>query len=155
MDEDAIPNDVRRIVERLSLIPHPEGGHYRQTWSAPTEAGGRPPGTAIYYLLGPDERSAWHRIDSTEIWHYYAGGPIELTLATTDQGPVTCHLLGQDIAAGHEPQVVIPPGTWQTARPIDGYTLVGCTVSPGFEYSGWELAPEGWEPNAQPPSASK
>lgn len=143
------------IVRRLGLEPHPEGGHYRQTWQADAAGSQRPTGTAIYYLLGRGERSAWHRIDATEIWHHYYGGPLEMRLSATDDGPVRRIVLGPDLAQGEQPQVVVHAGAWQTAKPLDGYVLVGCTVSPGFEFDGWELATQGWEPGAQSPSASR
>lgn len=138
--------DVAAIVEQLGLQPHPEGGYYRQTWAAAGEPGERPAGTSIYYLLGTGDVSAWHRIDAAEIWHHYAGGPLEMRLSLSDEGPVTTHILGTDLAGDQQPQIIVPAGAWQTARPLDGHTLVGCTVSPGFVFAGWELAPNGWEP---------
>lgn len=146
------------IVARLGLEPHPEGGYYRQTWSAPADPGERASGTAIYYLLGPGDVSAWHRVDAAEIWHHYDGGPLEMQLSLSDDGPVTTHVLGTDLASEQHPQIIVPAGAWQTARPLAGPVLVGCTVSPGFVFSGWELAPEGWEPGTtlpQRPDASR
>lgn len=136
--------DPDRIIARLGLEPHPEGGHYRETWrdQAPR---GRGHGTAIYYLLKPGEVSAWHRIDATEIWHHYAGSPIELHLR--DGAKARRLVLGPAIEDGARPQVIVPAGTWQTARVLGPWALAGCTVSPAFEFSGFELAPEGGPPD--------
>jgi predicted cupin superfamily sugar epimerase len=132
------------VIRTLGLKPHPEGGHYAETHRIPSPDGHRSPGTAIYYLLGRSDRSHWHRVDATEIWHYYAGAPLELSLSP-GRG-VEPHVLGPDLAAGDRPQVVVPPGRWQSARSLGDWTLVGCTVSPGFEFSGFEMAPPDWEP---------
>lgn len=132
-----------QIIARLSLAPHPEGGWYRQTWVA--DGPGRPAGTCIHFLLKANESSHWHRIDATEIWHYYAGAPLLLRLAETDAGPAILHRLGPDLLAGQSPQVIVPPHHWQAARTTGDWTLVGCTVSPGFQFSGFELAPPGFE----------
>ncbi|MBT8495305.1 MAG: cupin domain-containing protein, partial [Deltaproteobacteria bacterium] len=116
---------------------------YKETWRASSNDGARPPGTAIYYLLKGDERSAWHRIDSTEIWHHYAGAALELR--TTANGRAVQSIeLGPDIAAGQVPQHIIDPGIWQAARSLGEWTLVGCTVSPGFDFTGFELASPGF-----------
>jgi uncharacterized protein len=131
------------LIARLDLAPHPEGGWYRQTWVA--EGPGRPVGTCIYFLLKPGEASHWHRVDATEIWHFYAGTPLVLSLAATEAGPATDHLLGPDFAVGQVPQVIVPPGHWQAARAGAGWALVGCTVSPGFQFSGFDLAPPGFD----------
>lgn len=137
---------AEEIIARLSLVPHPEGGHYRQTWTdSPEDGAARPAGTCIYFLLGPGERSHWHRVDATEIWHFYAGSPLTLRLAASLQGPVTTHQLGPDLATA-APQVIVPPDHWQAAQAApDGWALVGCTVSPGFRFSGFTLAPPGRE----------
>jgi predicted cupin superfamily sugar epimerase len=139
------------IIARLGLIPHPEGGHYRETWrDAPAEPGGRGSGTAILYLLRADERSHWHRIDATELWHFHAGAPLRLRLS--DDGVAERSvILGPDLDRGHLPQAVVPPGAWQAAEPLesappDSWTLVGCTVSPAFSFAGFELAPPHWSP---------
>ncbi|MBR2655997.1 MAG: cupin domain-containing protein [Loktanella sp.] len=126
------------IIEHLQLAPHPEGGHYRQTWVA--ENAGRPAGTCIYFLLKDGAASHWHRVDAVEIWHYYAGAPLVLSLAADDAGPATDHLLGPDLAQGQYPQLIVPEQHWQAARTTGDWTLVGCTVSPGFEFSGFTLA---------------
>ncbi len=131
------------IIQNLDLAPHPEGGFFRETWRA---AGpGRAAGTAIYYLLRGQDRHRWHSVDSAEIWHFYAGAPLILSLAATKAGPVADHALGLDLAAGARPQVIVPPGHWQVARSTGDWTLVGCTVSPGFDFAHFTLAPEGFE----------
>lgn len=133
------------IIRQLGLQPHPEGGHYRETWRAPAPAGERPSGTAIYYLLREGEVSHWHRVDAAEIWHWYAGGPLELSLSA---GGKTLErlLLGNDPGAGQRPQIIVPADCWQSARSLGEWTLTGCTVSPGFEFDGFEMAPDGWQP---------
>lgn len=127
------------IIAHLGLQPHPEGGWYRQTWQA--EDGPRASGTCIYFLLKAGERSHWHRVDAAEIWHFYAGAPLILRLAETSAGPVVVHRLGPDIANDELPQVIVPTGHWQAAETTGDWTLVGCTVSPGFQFEGFELAP--------------
>lgn len=132
------------IIEALQLIPHPEGGHYAETWR---HDGGeaRGAGTAIYYLLQAGERSHWHRIDGAEIWHFYAGAPLELSTCI-DGGEVRRRVLGSDLSAGQFPQIIVEPHEWQAAQSLGEWTLVGCTVSPAFEFEHFELAPEGWTP---------
>jgi predicted cupin superfamily sugar epimerase len=127
------------VIALLKLERHPEGGWYRQTF-ADTVPGARAHSTAIYYLLEAVDRSAWHRVDSAELWHWYAGAPLELRV---DKTTLT---LGNDLGAGHRPQGIVPPGAWQSARSLGAYTLVGCTVAPGFEFEHFELAPKGFEP---------
>lgn len=137
-----------RIIATLGLTPHPEGGHYRQTWVADTPAGGsadRPSGTCIHFLLRQGEASRWHRIDAAEIWHFYAGSPLTLSLSATDAGPATDHVLGPDVLNGQAPQIVVPQGHWQAAQAGAGWALVGCTVSPGFRFDGFTLAPQGFD----------
>ncbi|SFK65598.1 cupin domain-containing protein [Shimia haliotis] len=129
-----------QIIAHLNLAPHPEGGHYRQTWIAPANGADRPAGTAIYFLLKGGEASHWHRVDAAEIWHHYAGAPLILSLSETDQGPATDSVLGPDLAAGQLPQLIVPEGHWQAARSTGDWTLVGCTVSPAFRFEGFELA---------------
>lgn len=133
--------DALRI---LGLAPHPEGGCFRETWRHAPEGAGRGAGTAIYFLLRQGERSAWHRVDADEIWHFYAGAPLTLSIAGGEG--VTHHTLGADLLAGHRPQLRVPAGAWQAAESQGAFTLVGCTVSPAFSFSGFELAPDGWEP---------
>ncbi len=133
------------IIRRLKLIPHPEGGHYRQTWIAEAPEGTRPAGTAILFLLKADERSHWHRIDATEIWHFHAGAPLVLSVARDAAGPAHDRILGPDVPNGHFPQLIVPPHHWQMAETAGAYTLVSCTVSPGFRFEGFELAPAGFD----------
>jgi predicted cupin superfamily sugar epimerase len=133
------------VIALLELRPHPEGGHFRETWRASAAPGHRAAGTAIYYLLGPGEVSHWHRIDADEIWHWYAGSPLALSLSL-DGGSIERLRLGPDLRKGERPQILVPSGTWQSAKSLGAWTLVGCTVSPGFEFSGFELAPAGWVP---------
>ncbi|WP_406720847.1 cupin domain-containing protein [Thioclava litoralis] len=132
-----------QIIRTLDLAPHPEGGHYRQTWIA--EGTGRAAGTCIYFLLKAGESSHWHRIDSTEIWLWHAGAPLTLSLSASDAGPATDHRLGPDILSGDRPQVIVPPHHWQATRSTGSYSLVSCTVSPGFRFEGFTLAPEGFD----------
>ena len=125
------------IIATLDLMPHPEGGHYRQTWVA--ENPGRPTGTCIYFLLKEGEASHWHKVDATEIWLFHAGDPLVLSLSATDAGPATDHVLSPDLTEG-APQIIVPEGHWQAARTTGAYTLVSCTVSPGFQFEGFTLA---------------
>ena len=148
------------IIRMLDLQPHPEGGHYRETfrdlaqvgWTA---AGARDPdagtrraaSTAIYYLLQAGEVSRWHRVDASEVWHWHAGAPLQLALAAANAGPVA-HVLGADLLAGERPQIVVPAGDWQQARSLGAWSLVGCTVAPGFVFTGFEMAPDGFVPGS-------
>ena len=135
---------AEEIVRRLGLVPHPEGGWYRQTWQEERETG-RPAGTAIYYLLAAGQRSHWHRVDATEIWHFYAGAPLALRISADAAGPAREVALGPDLAGGEVPQAIVPKDAWQAAESTGDWTLVGCTVSPGFRFEGFELAPEGFD----------
>ena len=132
--------DPKALIEKLGLQPHPEGGHYAETFRDPREVDGRSVGTAIYYLLQAGERSHWHRVDAAEIWHFYAGAPLKLRI---DQQEIT---LGPDVINGEQPQAVVKPGAWQSAESLGDWTLVGCTVSPGFEFAGFEMAPLDFQP---------
>ena len=133
------------IIARLELKPHPEGGHYRETFRDPrVDANGRSVSTAIYFLLARGERSHWHRIDAVEVWHYYAGSALVLHIA--NDGSQRIVRLGPDLAAGEVPQAVVPAQAWQAAESSGDWTLVGCTVAPGFEFAKFELAPKGWAP---------
>ena len=132
------------IIRLLDLKPHPEGGHFRETFRDPRQVDGRAASTAIYFLLRRCERSHWHRVDAVEIWHFHAGAPLELKIA--DDGGTSTILVGANLAAGHQPQAVVAAGAWQSAATLGDWTLVGCTVAPGFQFSGFELAPEGWSP---------
>ncbi|KJZ19987.1 cupin domain-containing protein [Loktanella sp. S4079] len=131
------------IIEKLNLSPHPEGGYYRQTWIADNE--GRASGTCIYFLLKAGEDSHWHKVDATEIWLYHAGAPIVLSLAETDLGPAKDHILGPDILSDEHPQLIVPAHHWQAARTTGAWTLVSCTVSPGFDFAGFTLAAPGFD----------
>jgi hypothetical protein len=134
------------IIELLGLTPHPEGGHYRETFRDPAQLpAGRSVGTAIYFLLRAGEVSRWHRIDATEIWHWYAGAPLSLSIAERRRAPVDL-ILGPDLTNGERPQAVVPAHAWQQAFSRGGWTLVGCTVAPGFDFTGFELAPTGFDP---------
>lgn len=128
------------VVALLGLEPHPEGGWYRQTFRDVAPPEGRGASTAIYFLLEAGQESRWHRVDAAEVWHHYAGAPLILTIDQAD------HRLGPDLAAGERPQAVVPAGVWQKARSLGDWTLVGCTVAPGFEFAGFEMAPAGWAP---------
>jgi uncharacterized protein len=134
------------IIRLLDLKPHPEGGHYRETFRDPrADTAGRAASTAIYFLLARRERSHWHRVDAVEVWHWYAGAPLALMIA--GDGGTKTMLLGSDLAAGEAPQAAVPAGWWQAAETLGDWTLAGCTVAPGFEFSGFELAPKGWSPD--------
>ena len=142
----ARPATAAEIIARLELKPHPEGGHYRETFrDNAVDAGGRARSTAIYFLLARGERSHWHRVDAVEVWHYYAGAA--LTLEIADGGGQRSIRLGADFAVGEMPQAIVPAQAWQAAESTGDWTLVGCTVAPGFEFAKFELAPKGWMPN--------
>jgi predicted cupin superfamily sugar epimerase len=134
------------IIARLGLKPHPEGGHYCETFrDTGVDANGRSRSTAIYFLLARHERSHWHRIDAVEVWHYYAGSALVLQIA---DGDVRRSIrLGADLAAGEVPQAIVPAQAWQAAESSGDWTLVGCTVAPGFDFATFELAPKGWTPD--------
>ncbi|MBN9587838.1 MAG: cupin domain-containing protein [Alphaproteobacteria bacterium] len=144
-------NEADRLIRLLDLIPHPEGGHYRQTFrdlSGPEGPGTRDRmggdtrghSTLIYFLLRAGEVSHWHRIDAAEVWHFYRGAPVELRI-----GDQIVHL-GPAIEDGEVPQAVVPPGAWQAARSLGEYSLVGCSVAPGFDFATFELAPKDFSP---------
>jgi len=133
-------DDADRIIRRLNLAPHPEGGHFRETFRDAGTIAGRAHSTAIYYLLRAGERSRRHRIDAAEIWHWYAGAPLRLQISVN--GVVEDHLLGNDIAKGEVPQIAVPAKVWQSAQSLGDYTLAGCTVAPGFLFDHFELAPD-------------
>lgn len=139
-------DDVTRL---LGLQPHPEGGHYRETFrdSQNNDAdSGRAASTAIYFLLRAGEISRWHRVDAAEVWHWYAGAPLMLSIAESAEKREI--RLGTDLLAGERPQAVVPARAWQQAQSLGDWTLVGCTVAPGFEFAGFELAPPGFDPVA-------
>lgn len=136
---------ARQIIDTLGMQSHPEGGWYVETWRADAAEGERATGTAIYYLLEAGDVSHWHRVDATEIWHWYAGGPLSLTLSPNGHD-AEAMVLGPELNAGQRPQRIVPAGWWQTATSLGVWTLVGCTVSPGFEFQGFEMAPPDWRP---------
>ncbi len=133
-----------QIIARLDLKPHPEGGHFRETFRDARLIDGRAASTAIYFLLACGERSHWHRIDAVEMWHYYAGAPLILRIAD-HEGPRDIRL-GPDLATGEQPQAIVPAHAWQAAESTGAWTLVGCTVAPGFEFPQFELAAADWSP---------
>ncbi len=139
----------KEIIATLGLQPHPEGGHYVEVYREAPEGGGRGAVTAIYYLLQAGEISAWHRVDAVEIWHWYAGAPLVLTISPNGRDAEAQHL-GPELAARQRPLRVVPAGAWQTAESLGAWTLVGCTVAPAFEFSGFELAPPDWRPTPRP-----
>jgi predicted cupin superfamily sugar epimerase len=134
------------VIKKLDLKPHPEGGHFRETFRDTRALDGRAASTAIYFLLAPGERSHWHRVDAAEVWHYYAGAPLVLEMAAAAEGPVRRMKLGPDLAMGERPQGVVPAGHWQAAETLGDWTLVGCTVAPGFEFAHFETAAQDWKP---------
>jgi uncharacterized protein len=142
--------NAKSIIETLGMSPHPEGGWYVETFR--DEAGGaRGHSTAIYYLLEAGQQSHWHRvIDAAEGWHFYAGSALELNLSM-DGIETEKHLLGLDFKRGERPQIMVPANHWQSARSIGAWTLVGCTVAPGFQFSSFEMAPPDWQPRSKPP----
>lgn len=136
---------VREIIDRFELEPHPEGGWYRQTFRD-EDADGALRSTAIYFLLARNERSHWHRVrHAAEVWHHYAGDPLRLTVSAHGVGTEE-HVLGIDLTAGQRPQLIVPAGHWQSAETLGEWTLVGCTVAPGFDFANFELAPPDWQP---------
>ncbi len=135
--------DAQAIIDLLGLAPHPEGGWYTETWRP--DGPGRPVGTAIYFLLKTGERSHWHRVDAAEIWLWHAGAPLILSVAADSADPATEYRLGPDLEVGDRPQGLVPKEHWQSARTTGDYTLVSCIVAPGFQFEGFELAPEGFD----------
>jgi predicted cupin superfamily sugar epimerase len=141
-----VTTDADDLIKLLKMRRHPEGGHYREVFRDNRAGGrGRAHSTAIYFLLKKGERSHWHRIDSAEVWHFYRGSPLELSIAPL-RGPAEQYVLGNRIEKGERPQIVVPPHAWQAARSLGAYTLVGCTVAPGFDFSTFELAAADFEP---------
>ncbi|MGA0594165.1 cupin domain-containing protein [Enterovirga sp. CN4-39] len=136
---------AEEVIRLLDLAPHPEGGHFRETFRDPRTVEGRSVATAIYYLLAEGETSAWHRVDAAETWHHYAGAPLVVTTSLDGHDAEARHL-GTDLAAGERPQITVPAGTWQSAASLGAWTLVGCTVAPGFRFEGFEMAPPDWRP---------
>ncbi|KAK4449600.1 RmlC-like cupin domain-containing protein [Podospora aff. communis PSN243] len=145
---------AQEVIAKLNLAPNIERGYFVETFrdtenvTSATSAN-RSASTAIYYLLkGAVGHSRWHRVDAVEVWHYYAGAPLTLELARDDGSPVREEKLGPDVFSGERPQVVVGGGEWQRARSWGEWTLVGTTVAPGFEFEGFKMAEDGWEPNA-------
>ena len=136
--------EADKIIRRLRLKPHPEGGHYRETFRDAAKRG-RAHSTAIYFLLKRGEESRWHRIDAAEIWHFYAGAQLELSLK--EMGRTRRHILGNDLTKKQSPQIVVPAYVWQRAKSLGDFTLVGCTVAPGFEFEKFEIAPDDFQPS--------
>ena len=140
--------DAQDVVAALGMAPHPEGGHYVETWRGVAGPDGRAVGSAIHFLLAAGERSHWHRVDAAEVWLHHAGAPLHLSLATSDDGPVDTVVLGSDLVLGERPQAVVPPNAWQAGASAGEWSLVSCVVTPGFEFERFELAPPGWSPGS-------
>jgi len=140
---------AQEVITELGMQPHPEGGHFVETYRDRPSTGERGAVTLIYFLLKSGEVSRWHRIDAIEIWHWYAGAPLKLAIAEFEGVPPKEHLLGSNVLAGARPQAVVPAHAWQSARSLGDWTLVGCTVAPAFQYEGFELASAGWEPDSE------
>ena len=144
--------NAEQLIQALDLVPHPEGGWYRETWRSAAGPGERAAATAVYYVIEPGQRSQWNRVDADEMWLWHSGDPLDLAIAASDAGPVRTLRLGARIGDGEEPQVIVPKGHWQSATPIEdgaaGYTFLSCIVAPAFEFSGYELAEPGWAPGA-------
>lgn len=138
--------DPAAIIALLGLQPHPEGGHYVETYRAPTTDGARAAVTMIYFLLRAGEVSHWHKVDAVEIWNWYAGAPLSLCKWQENQETIAENILGHELHLGQRPQAVVPKDAWQSARSLGAWTLVGCSVSPGFDFAGFVLAPAGWAP---------
>ena len=143
-----------QVIRLLGLSPHAEGGYFRETFrDSATDASGRAASTAIYFLLVGGQLSRWHRVDAAEAWHWHAGAPLALTIANAAGQPGRYELrLGTDLLAGERPQVVVPAGAWQRAASLGPWTLVGCTVAPGFDFGGFELAAPDFEAGRNRPS---
>ena len=150
MSANIADQDAETVIRLLDLKPHPEGGFFRETFRDAPGADGRAGSTLIYFLLRSGEISAWHRIDAVEAWHHYAGAPLRLSLCQSGTHVQTVDL-GNDLAAGQRPQAVVPANFWQKAESLAadlrGWSLMGCSVAPGFEFSRFEIAPPGWEPD--------
>ena len=139
---------AQEVIAELGLQPHPEGGHFVESFRDRSVAGERGAVTVIYFLLKSGEVSRWHRVDAVEVWHWYAGAPLKLRIAELEGTTPKEHLLGSNVLAGARPHAVVPANAWQSARSLGDWTLVGCTVAPAFQFEGFEMADEGWEPDA-------
>lgn len=140
---------AKDLIEALDLSPHPEGGFYRETWRSMAIGEERATSTAILFLLPADQRSHWHTVDADEIWVWQGGNPLLLGIAADDATGPRSVVLGNDLAAGEQLQGFVPKGQWQAASSVPGaydYSLVTCIVAPGFDFSGFRLAPPGWHP---------
>lgn len=142
--------DPAAIIAHLRLQPHPEGGYFREIWRDSPPDGGRGAGTAIYYLLTAGQRSHWHRVDAAEAWHFYGGDPLCLSISP-DAVMIADHRLGLDLGANQTPFAIVPAHHWQSATPLGRWSLVGCTVSPAFQFAGFELAAPEWAPGTGRP----
>jgi predicted cupin superfamily sugar epimerase len=140
------PLTADEVIAHLKLEPHPEGGWYRETFRDESGHEGRPHSTAILFLLKAGEVSRWHRVDVAEMWHWYGGAPLMLEIVNEAAGTRHDLKLGPNLLQGEHPQGLVPARAWQSARSLGAWTLVGCTVAPGFDFAGFELAPQGWEP---------
>jgi uncharacterized protein len=136
---------AQEVIRLLGLQPHPGSGHYRETFRDGHVVEGRAASTLIYYLLDVGEVSEWHRVDASEVWHWYAGSPLVITVSENGHD-ASAHHLGPDLLAGQRPQFVVPAKWWQTCTSLGAWTLVGCTVAPGFDFAGFKIAPPGWRP---------
>ncbi len=145
---------AQEIIRILGMQPHPEGGWYVETDRTEAAQGERAAATTIYFLLAADQVSAWHKVDATEVWLWQAGAPLALTLSE-DGVTARSQRLGPDLRAGDRPQAVVPPHAWQTAESLGAWTLVSCVVAPGFQFSGFELAPSDWRPGPNGPPVSE
>ncbi|WP_319533253.1 cupin domain-containing protein [uncultured Cohaesibacter sp.] len=134
------------IIETLGMQSHPEGGYFVETFRDPEGVDGRGHSTVIYFLLKAGESSHWHRVDATECWLWHGGAPLSLKIADHEGVPIVDHTMGTDVLAGHEPQVIVPKGAWQSAASLGDWTLVSCIVAPAFQFEGFELAPTDWSP---------
>ncbi len=137
--------EARAIIERFGMQPHPEGGHFVETFRSPAASGARAAVSQIYFLLQLGEVSHWHKVDAVEIWHWYGGAPLVLSISENGHD-AAAHHLGNDPNVGQSLNLVVPEGAWQAAESLGHWTLVGCTVAPAFEFSGFELAPPDWRP---------
>ena len=140
------------VIRLLHLAPHPEGGHFCETFrDDPAPSSARSASTAIYFLLREGEVSRWHRVDAAEGWHWYAGAALQLDMAPP-AGAARNVTLGANLLGGERPQAVVPNGHWQRARSLGAWTLVGCTVAPGFDFAGFEIAPDDFVPSPESPA---
>jgi predicted cupin superfamily sugar epimerase len=144
-NHDTATESAAAVIARLRLTPHPEGGHYRETYRDRPADGRRGALTVIHYLLSDGERSHWHRVDAAEVWHYAAGAPLALSLRPGEPQVIT---LGSGFDRGEQAHAVVAPGVWQSAESLGAWTLVSCIVAPAFLFEGFELAPPGWPANA-------